>query len=68
MPPYGCRRLRPVYAAPALPGINICDYQPFSGFKRHHTGDDREPGNTNNRFENITDDEDEDGEQHYVHR
>ena len=48
--------------------FNICDYQPFSGFKGHHTGDEREPGNTNNRFKTITDDEDEDGEQHYVHR
>lgn len=48
--------------------FNICDDQPIGSFKGRHCGDEREPGNTNNRFRNITDDENQDGEQQYEHR
>lgn len=49
------------------PGFNICGYHPLSGIKRRHSNDEREPGNTNSRFERITDDENEDSNERHEH-
>lgn len=43
---------------------NICDLQPYVGIKGRHTGDNNEIDNHYNRFNRITRDEDEDGEDH----
>lgn len=43
---------------------NICDFQPYVGIKGRHTGDDDEIHDRYNRFNRITRDEDEDGEDH----
>lgn len=42
----------------------ICDYQPLSGIKGAHSGDEGEVDNRYSRFQKLTRDEDEDGEQH----
>jgi hypothetical protein len=47
---------------------DICDYQPLSGIKGVHSGDEGEIDARYHRFQDITRDEDEDGEQHYDHR
>ena len=44
--------------------FNICDFQPYVGIKGRHAGDDGEIHNRYNRFNNVTRDEDEDGEDH----
>lgn len=44
--------------------FNICDFQPYVGIKGRHSGDDGEIHNRYNRFNNVTRDEDEDGESH----
>jgi uncharacterized protein (DUF305 family) len=45
--------------------FQICDYQPLSGIKGVHSGDDGEIHPRYNRFRNVTRDEDEDNEDHY---
>lgn len=44
--------------------FNICDFQPYVGMKGQHTGDGGEISMRYNHYNNVTRDEDEDGESH----
>lgn len=44
--------------------FNICDFQPYVGIKGRHSGDANELHSNYDQFDNVTNDEDEDGEDH----